>query len=159
MFGRSDQPTDSKTEASVSQSPVSASGGTNQAPSIISADLKITGDVESAGDIQIDGQIDGDVKSRTLTLGEHARVKGSIYADKATIAGTISGQIKAKMVNIAKTARVNGDVVHETLAIEAGAYLEGRFTRLDKIEPAASVRLGSSSGTPVGTPQAAAVKG
>lgn len=106
---------------------------TNSAPSIISADLKIRGDVESAGDVQIDGLIEGDVTSRSLTLGQGAHVKGSIYAEMATIAGTISGQINAKNVTIAKSARVQGDVVHETLAIEAGAYLEGRFMRMESL--------------------------
>ena len=117
----------------------------NGAPSIISADLKIRGDVESAGDIQIDGLIEGDIKSRSLTLGQGAHVKGSIYADLATIAGTISGQINAKNVTIAKTARVQGDVVHESLAIEAGAYLEGRFMRMESAKPKAKPSMGETN--------------
>lgn len=127
MFSKSDK-TSEETVTQPQRQPTSTTSGS---PSIISADLKITGDVESDGDMQIDGIIEGDVTSRTLTVGQGARVRGSIFADKATIAGTISGQIKARSVTIAKTARVEGDVVHDSLEIEAGAFLEGRFTRLD----------------------------
>ncbi len=127
MFNKSDK----TLEETVTQPQRQPSPTMSGSPSIISADLKITGDVESDGDMQIDGVIEGDVKSQTLTVGQGARVRGSIFADKATIAGTISGQIKAKNVTIAKTARVEGDVIHDSLEIEAGAFLEGRFTRLD----------------------------
>ena len=49
-------------------------------PSIVSADMKIVGSVESAGDIQIDGVIEGDVSSRTLTVSDTATVRGSVSA-------------------------------------------------------------------------------
>ena len=52
-------------------------------PSIVSADMKIVGSVESAGDIQIDGVIEGDVSSRTLTVSDTATVRGSVSADTA----------------------------------------------------------------------------
>lgn len=101
------------------------------APSVIGPDLKITGDLASAGDIQIDGTIEGDIDSRTLTVGEHANVRGSIAADLVRVCGTVSGEIRAKSVVLTETARVTGDIVHETLAVEAGAHLEGQIRRLD----------------------------
>jgi cytoskeletal protein CcmA (bactofilin family) len=33
-------------------------------------------------------------------------------------------------VELAKTARITGDITHETLAVEAGAFVEGRFNRM-----------------------------
>src|SRR3546814_1266085 len=42
-------------------------------PSIISADLRITGNLKSDGDIQVDGHVEGDIDSATLTVGEGAR--------------------------------------------------------------------------------------
>jgi cytoskeletal protein CcmA (bactofilin family) len=47
-------------------------------PSIISGDLKVTGNLHSNGDLQIDGVIDGDIQSRSLTIGETARIKGAV---------------------------------------------------------------------------------
>ncbi len=100
-------------------------------PSIISADLKIVGDLKSSGDIQIDGTVEGDIDSRTLTVGEGATVKGSIVAETVRISGNIVGQVKATSVSLAKTAKVNGDITHETLTMEAGAFLEGGVRRLE----------------------------
>ncbi|WP_243644709.1 bactofilin family protein [Varunaivibrio sulfuroxidans] len=100
-------------------------------PSIISTDLKITGDLVSAGEIQIDGTILGDIRSRVLLVGEQAQITGEIIADTVRVHGTVNGQIKAKTVNLAKNAHVVGDILHENLSIEKGAFLEGHITRLE----------------------------
>lgn len=99
--------------------------------SLISADLKVIGNLVSGGDVQIKGMVEGDVKSRTVTIGEGAEVKGAIAADTVHIAGTIHGQVEAPTVTVAKTARVNGDITHQTLSIEAGAHMEGHCRRLE----------------------------
>ena len=101
-------------------------------PSIISTDLKIVGNLESTGDIQIDGTIQGDIRSLTLTIGESAHVKGSVYSESVRVCGHVSGEIKSTNVILAKTARVEGDVAHQSLAIEAGAYIEGNIRRLEE---------------------------
>lgn len=105
-------------------------------PSIISADVKIIGNVQSNGDIQIDGTVEGDIFSRTLTVGEGANVKGSIRGETVRICGTVNGEVQAASVIIAKSAKVSGDVVHQSLAIEAGAYLEGNIRRMEPNRPA-----------------------
>ena len=99
-------------------------------PSIIGADLKIVGDLSSDGEIQIDGAVDGDIRTKSLLVGETARIKGEIVADTVFVHGSISGQIKSREVNLAKTAHVVGDILHENLAIETGAFLEGRCKRM-----------------------------
>jgi cytoskeletal protein CcmA (bactofilin family) len=103
----------------------------NASPSIISADLRIVGDLVSAGDIQIDGEVEGDIQSRTLTVGEGAQVKGSISAETVRVCGAVTGQIKATTVTLDKTAKVMGDILHTSLAIEPGAFLEGHCRRLE----------------------------
>lgn len=99
-------------------------------PSIISEDLKIVGDLHSAGEIQIDGRVDGDIRTKALLIGESAVVKGEIVADSVIVHGTVNGQIKATSVKLAKTSRVSGDILHEDLAIEKGAFLEGHCKRM-----------------------------
>lgn len=103
-------------------------------PSIIGPDLKVTGNIESSGDLQIEGRIEGDVKSLTLHIGEGATVKGSVSADRVTIAGSVDGQVRANAVNVRKSAHIVGDVIHQNLSIEAGAYLEGRLSRIETDE-------------------------
>lgn len=107
------------------------------APSIISADLRILGDILCEGDVQLEGVVEGDVRTKSLTVGETALVKGSVYCDTARIRGTVDGEIHARTVLLARTARVRGDITHESIAIEAGAYLDGRCRRLDEAVPEA----------------------
>lgn len=99
-------------------------------PSIISADLHIVGDLESAGEVQIDGKVSGDIRAKVLLIGESAIIKGEIFADTVRVHGRVDGQIKAKFVNLAKTAHVIGDILHENLSIQEGAFLEGHIMHM-----------------------------
>src|SRR5512147_988496 len=111
-------------------------------PSIISADLRINGDLVCSGDVQVDGWVEGDIQSRNIVIGEGATVHGSLQAETVRICGLVKGQIKADSVVLEKTAKVTGDVLHKTLAIEQGASLEGMCKRLD---PPAQVALPAPS--------------
>jgi len=107
------------------------------APSVISADLKIQGNLTSAGDLQIDGIVEGDIQSRSLTVGEGAMVNGNIQAETVRVCGQVTGQIKAATVNLERTAKVMGDIVHQVLSLEPGAYLEGHVRHGDAVASAA----------------------
>lgn len=103
----------------------------NTIPSIVSANLRISGNLTSEGDVQVEGTIEGDVRSRSLNIGEGGAVNGEIRADQVTVSGSVTGKMTARTVNLTRTARVNGDIVHETLSIEAGARFEGTCKRQD----------------------------
>ena len=129
----------SKSNKSNTEAPKSNDGGQQAAttrdsgvPSIISADLTIVGNLTSSGDLQVDGTVEGDISSRTLTIGEKAQVRGSVVADSVRVCGSINGQLQASSVVLAKSARVTGDISHSTLAIDAGAFIEGNIRRLDE---------------------------
>ncbi|MDH3474477.1 MAG: polymer-forming cytoskeletal protein [Rhodospirillales bacterium] len=98
--------------------------------SIIGADVTITGDLVSSGDIKVDGRVDGNITCRTLTLGNQPVVNSSIKADTVRICGTFNGEVKAAKVVLTKDARVSGDIMQEILEIEPGAILEGNISRL-----------------------------
>ena len=117
--------------AGTSNDTATVSGKSSGIPSLISSDLEIIGDLRCAGDIQIDGKVEGNIKSKTVTIGEGAQVKGSIAADRATLLGSVSGEIKAEQIIIAKTAKVVGDIIHRSLSVEAGAILDGHCRRFD----------------------------
>lgn len=109
-------------------------------PSIISSNLRITGNMKTDGDVQIDGEIDGDVDSKTVTLGESGVINGAIVADLARIAGTVNGSITARVVELGRSAKITGDINHFSLAIEPGAYIQGQCTHVDeqKLKPASN---------------------
>lgn len=100
------------------------------APSILSADLKVTGNLLCDGEVQIDGVVEGDVKCARLTVGQTGEIKGSVITEVALIRGTVSGQIRAGKVTMTRTSRVSGDVLHESLMIEPGALIEGHCKRI-----------------------------
>ncbi len=95
--------------------------------SVISKALKITGELESTEDIQIDGQIEGDVRGVGVKIGQNARVKGTVYGDEVELAGTIEGKIESKKVSLTGTARMIGDIWHQDIKIESGAYVSGNL--------------------------------
>jgi cytoskeletal protein CcmA (bactofilin family) len=97
--------------------------------SILSSDLHIKGNLKTTGDIQIEGQVDGDIRAHLLTIGEGATVKGELVADDVVINGRIIGRVRGLKVRLTSTARVEGDIIHKTIAIESGAHFEGSVQR------------------------------
>lgn len=116
-------------------------GGHNAAPkagaglSVIGPDVRIVGDIITKGEMQIDGEVEGDIACQILVVGEGARIHGAVTADKVRVHGELTGRIDAETVVIAKSARVVGDVTHQSLEIEAGAHLEGHIARKDSTAP------------------------
>lgn len=110
-------------------------------PSIVSADLVVTGDILSEGEVQVEGTVNGDVKCVRLTIGPTGTVNGSIVAEDTLVRGSVNGQIRSGAVTLTKTAQVVGDVLHETLAIEAGARLEGHCRRIETLQAAGEARI------------------
>ena len=105
---------------------------TQVAPSIIGTDVRITGSIDTNGEIQLDGVVEGDVNCKTLTLGERGVVTGNVVSESIVVRGKVVGDIRARTVRLEKSANVSGDVWHESISIEAGAYFEGRVSHTDK---------------------------
>ncbi len=99
------------------------------APSIISSDLVIKGNLETTGDMQIEGTIEGDIRSHLLTIGQNALVRGEIVADDVVVNGRVIGRLRAQKIRLSSTARVEGDILHKNIAIESGAQFEGSVQR------------------------------
>ena len=113
--------------------PKSDKTGASVAPSILSRDSAVTGDLVSDGEVQIDGKVDGNVRCTMLTVGVSGCLSGQVFADYVLIRGKVEGRIRAHNVTLARTARVVGDIIHESLMIEPGAFIEGRCERLDAV--------------------------
>jgi cytoskeletal protein CcmA (bactofilin family) len=101
------------------------------APSIISADLVVTGTLISSGDIQVDGRVDGDVRSVGLVIGDKAEIHGEVFAEDVNVRGKVVGRIRARKVLLAATSHVEGDILHEAFAVESGAFFEGNCRHSD----------------------------
>ncbi len=99
------------------------------APSVIAADLLISGNLVSKGEVQIDGEVQGDISGTHVVVGERARITGSIIADEVVVRGHVMGSIRGKRVMLQSSCHVEGDVFHQALAIEQGAFFEGKSRR------------------------------
>ncbi|BBU55799.1 MULTISPECIES: bactofilin family protein [Mameliella] len=99
--------------------------------SSLSADLHVTGNIKTTGDIQVEGTVEGDIRAHVLTIGESATIKGEVVADDVVVNGRIVGRVRGLKVRLTATARVEGDIIHKTIAIESGAHFEGSVQRQD----------------------------
>ncbi len=94
--------------------------------SVIGDAATIVGDLTSEGEIEVQGTVEGNIRSRRVTVGEDGQVHGEIVAEAVDIRGLVEGPVVAAIVSVARTARVIGHITHRELSIEPGAYLEGR---------------------------------
>ena len=101
-------------------------------PSVISPELRIVGNLNCTGSIQVEGTVEGRITGQAVNIVEGAQVSGPIHADTVRVSGTINGQVEGNSVILASTANVKGSIAHNTLSIEAGAQVEGQFSRLEK---------------------------
>jgi cytoskeletal protein CcmA (bactofilin family) len=111
-------------------------GSDRMAPSIIGEDLTVTGNVLSKGEVQVDGQIQGDVHCSSLIVGEKAEITGGIVASDVVVRGQVMGSIRGERVTLQSSSHVEGDIFHMSLAIEQGAFFEGKSRRAE--DPIAS---------------------
>ena len=124
--------TDTKSAGTAAPAPAAKTAPKAKPPaSVLSMDLHIQGNIRTSGDIQIEGQIEGDVRAHLLTVGESATVKGEIIADDVVVNGRVIGRVRGLKVRLTSTARVEGDIIHKTIAIESGAHFEGSVQRQD----------------------------
>ena len=100
--------------------------------SLISPDITIEGGITGDGELQIDGVVRGDVRVGRLTIGETGHIEGSIYAEAVEVRGRIVGAITAKQVRLYGTCYVDGDITHEQLAMETGAFFQGRSLKFQR---------------------------
>ena len=96
--------------------------------SMIGSDVTISGNIQTEGDLHIDGRIEGDVKCSALVVGESGAIVGGIRAANARISGEVDGAIEAGALTLTSAARTKGDISYDQLSIEAGAKTDGRLT-------------------------------
>ena len=89
------------------------------------------GTLISAGELQIDGRVEGDIRAAAIVVGDNAVIMGDISAEELTVRGRVEGNIRARKVQLCATCHVEGTILHEALSIEAGAFFEGNCRHSD----------------------------
>ncbi len=101
-------------------------------PSIIGEGADIKGNLNSKGTVHVDGKVVGDLHCEEVVIGINGNIKGRVFADKFHIYGTFEGSADVNSLFVARSAKVIGDINHVTIAIEPGAYIDGRCIRKDR---------------------------
>ncbi len=87
----------------------------------------IEGNIDTFGNLRIEGKVVGNIKSKTkVALGESSYIEGNIAAQNAEIAGEVKGTIDVSdILSLKATANIHGDIVTGKLIVEAGAVWNG----------------------------------
>ena len=107
--------------------------------STLSAGVKYEGNISGAGELQVEGNLKGDVRVARVVIGEGGAVEGTVHADVLDVRGRITGAIVAKQVKLYATARVEGDITQEQLSIDQGAWFQGRCNQAKRDTPGAAM--------------------
>ncbi len=99
----------------------------NKLPNMIGPGTKIKGDIETNGDIKIDGTIDGNIVSKgRVLIGQNGVVKGEVNCTNCDIYGTFEGKIQInELLSLKSSSKLNGDIKTGKLSIEPGAVFTG----------------------------------
>ena len=92
---------------------------------MLDCSVRLTGDLWSHGDIQIDGHLCGNISCVQLIVSTGAVVTGVIVAEEVVIRGKTTGIIRATRVLLQATARVESEIIYESLTVDEGASFEG----------------------------------
>lgn len=100
---------------------------TASAINMIGEGTVITGDVQSKGDIRVDGTLKGSVKTLgKVVLGKSGVIEGDVVCADADVSGIIKAKISvAQLLSLKSTAKLNGDIITNKLSIEPGASFTG----------------------------------
>ena len=111
-----------------SKSKSSFGATTADASTMIGTGTTITGDLESNGDIRIDGVLKGNLKGRAkIIIGTEGIVEGNIEGLQADIMGHVTGNIKIQeLLYLHGSTEVNGDIYAGKLQIEPTAVFNGK---------------------------------
>ncbi len=102
--------------------------GSNAAETVVGPSVKIQGDLNSEGNIRIEGQVNGKVKTtQNVYVGESAKITADILAGNCTISGEVQGNIKVSGSLVLESAgRLVGDISCGILRVEDGAQFSGK---------------------------------
>lgn len=96
--------------------------------SLLDGQLTVTGDLDTAASLRIDGSLRGTIKrADTVVLGVFATMVGDIHAREVIIGGSLTGSVFAsERVELQATAIVNGDLSTLVVLVQEGGVINGR---------------------------------
>ena len=94
---------------------------------IIGKGTVVEGNIETFGNIRVEGKVNGSVKSKSkIALGQSSFVEGNVIAQNAEISGEVKGLVEVSdQLILRPSSIINGDIVTNKLIVESGATFNG----------------------------------
>ncbi len=94
---------------------------------LIGKGTEITGDINSLGDVRIDGTLKGNLITKgKFVLGPNGMITGNVKSQNADLSGEVKGTVEVdEMLSLKASARITGDIITGKLSIEPGAVFSG----------------------------------
>lgn len=96
---------------------------------VLAADIRLSGDLSSSGTVEILGEVSGDISAQTLIVGAEGLVRGSVSAESVEVRGNLEGKVSCLSFTLRSSAIVAAEVNYDSLIIESGAQIDGKFKR------------------------------
>ena len=116
------------------------------AHSVVDKFLTMKGDLESEGDIHVNGKVFGNIRCKLLIIDVDALVEGGVDAEEVIVRGNTKGTIQADRVKLEKTANVDCEICHHTFSAEEGARIKGSLRSKDESSGGLTKDIGAKDG-------------
>jgi cytoskeletal protein CcmA (bactofilin family) len=94
---------------------------------LIGNGTSITGDINSNGDVRIDGTLKGNISiTGKLVVGPSGNIEGNVICQNADISGEIHGKVTVtELLSLKASAKLLGDIITGKISIEPNATFTG----------------------------------
>jgi cytoskeletal protein CcmA (bactofilin family) len=114
---------------------------------LIGPAARVSGDVEFAGGLHVDGRIAGDVRAAassdsTLSVSEHGVIEGAVEVANVILDGCVKGPIHARgRVVLGPKSRVHGDLYYGVIEMTLGAEITGKVAPVERAAPGGAAQM------------------
>src|SRR6266536_4317004 len=124
---RTEPPPPNRTDPSVVPGPSNRTFMPTQSGAILSRGVWIKGSVRFLNELLIDGDVEGTIDSTgTLTIGEHARIRGEIRTKSVKLRGTVEGNIfVTEGCELQAGCTLHGDIEAPRLMVDENVTFRG----------------------------------
>ena len=95
--------------------------------SIITQGIDFTGEVNTEGDIHLDGNMKGTIKANEVVIGINGSFEGEIISNVLIVSGKIKGKFNIKNLHVRKEGTLSGKAKYLNVTIESGGKVLGEL--------------------------------
>ena len=95
--------------------------------SIITQGIDFTGEINTEGDIHLDGSMKGIIKAHEVVIGPNGNFDGEIISEVLKVSGLIKGKFTIKNLFIKKDGLLQGKAKYEVIVVDSGGRIQGEL--------------------------------